>query len=281
MSIKNIEDKLSRYFSREDIDKILKDLGSKQRASILNDDYFTKVGKNTDKLFFNNLTKEIRLYDQNRENEYLPKLVDYYIDDNYCLLILEKLRGVTLSNTRNDFNLNISSEKRYEISRAILNIKDIRITFNIANDYNRKDKFDKYFNRSLKYLEDLMILKLKKLNDKITEKSDEYVISHGDLIGPNIMIYDDKISFIDWEYISLKPRYYDLVYFLLFSKEDNCLTDLTGVLNYRELYNDGIIICLKEIQNWAKLFDKVENDIVISKIERWKRELNYILDKYE
>ena len=48
----------------------------------------------------------------------------------------------------------------------------------------------------------------------------------------------------------------------------------------KEALKDGIIICLKEIQNNAKLFDKVDEKIVFKNINRWKRELKYILEEF-
>ena len=52
---------------------------------------YVKVGKNSDKLFFNNLVKEIRLYESNQDNKIMPRLIDSFVSDKYCLIVLEKL----------------------------------------------------------------------------------------------------------------------------------------------------------------------------------------------
>lgn len=279
----NMKDKLKKYFQKEEIEKLFEGLESNQRANILNEKYFAKIGKNTNKLFYTNLVKEINFYNQNKGNKNLPNIIDSYIDGEYCLIVLDKIKGQVLGTTRNEFDLKLSEETRLDISKSVLNIKNINVTFSLDKDYNRKEKLDKYFEKSLKYLEVNTINKIKDIYEDIIKDDSNYVLSHGDLICPNIMICDNKILFIDWEFISLKPEYYDLAYFLLFSKENNSLDIIKNFkfnINTKELYKDGIIICLKEIQNWIKLFGTVEEDIVNKKINRWKQELNNILEIY-
>ena len=59
--MKEIVSILKKYFNEKDIAKLEKTLEEKQRDNIINDKYFAKAGKNSDKLFFNNLLKEIKL----------------------------------------------------------------------------------------------------------------------------------------------------------------------------------------------------------------------------
>jgi hypothetical protein len=66
---------LKKYFNEKDIAKVKKTIEEKQRDTIINDKYFAKVGKNSDKLFFNNLVKEIRLYESNQDNKIMPRFV--------------------------------------------------------------------------------------------------------------------------------------------------------------------------------------------------------------
>ncbi len=251
-----------------------------QRANIINESYFVKIGKNSNFLFFNNLIKEIKLYNENKQNPNLTTIVDYFIDDNYCMLILNKISGTPLGITRNEFNSDIDDVTKTKIMKKILNIKDLHINFKLTKNYSRKEKFDMYFNKVNKILDKNMNNKLKRLYNQITLESSEYVTSHSDLILPNIMLEDDKIIFIDWEYISLKPRYYDLAYFLLFSKDHNCLNDISENIDYKELYNDAVIICLKELNNWIKLYNELDKNLIDNKIKRWKKELIIILDAY-
>lgn len=277
--MKEIVSILRKYFNEKDIIKIKETLEDKQRDNIINDKYFAKVGKNTDKLFFDNLVKEIRLYENNQNNSILPRLVDSYISDNYCLIVLEKINGKTLSNQRNNYNTHLSHNRRLEIAKNVLNIKNIKINYELESKYSRKEKLDKYLEKSRKYISKNIYLKINSLYN-ILGKESKLVISHGDLIPTNIIIDKDEVKFIDWEYISYMPKYYDLTNFLLFSKVHHSLDILDELnANKKEVYIDGIILCLKEIQNWAKLYGKIDDSIINKNINRWKRELNYILKR--
>ncbi len=273
---------LKKYFSEKEISKIKKTLEEKQRDSIINDKFFAKIGKNSNTLFFNNLVKEIRLYENNQDNIMIPKLVDSFISNEYCLIVLEKINGKTLTNQRNDYNTHLSHGKRLRIANYILNIKNIKLNYQLDNIYSRKENLDKYLERSKKYISKNTYLKITSLYSIISKESKNIVIAHGDLIPTNIMIDKTLIKFIDWEYISYMPEYYDLAYFLMFSKVNHSLDILDSLkVNNNEVYIDAIIISLKEIQNWAKLYGTIDDNIINKNIRRWKRELNYILIKLE
>jgi thiamine kinase-like enzyme len=272
---------LKKYFNEKDITKVKKTLEEKQRDNIINDKYFAKVGKNTDKLFFNNLVKEIRLYENNQDNEIIPKLVDSYVSDDYCLIVLEKIKGKTLSNQRNDYNTHLSHNKRIEIAKSVLDIKNIKLNYELENDYSRKEKLDKYLERSKKYISKSTYQKITSLYNVLSKESKKVVMAHGDLIPTNIMLDKDRVKFIDWEYISYMPELYDLAYFLMFSKVNHSLDILDDLnVNKKEAYIDAIILSLKEIQNWAKLYGVIDNSIIDKNIRRWRRELNYILGRF-
>ena len=269
---------LKKYFNENDIIKLENALKDKQRSNIINDRFFAKVGKNNDKLFFNNLVKEIKLYESNQDNVIIPKLIDSFISEEYCLIVLEKITGTTLSNQRNTFNLHLSHDKRLEIANSVLNIKNIKLNYELENNYSRKERLDKYLERSKKYISKSTYLKISSLYNVLSKESDRVVVAHGDLIPTNIMIDMNLIKFIDWEYIAYMPEFYDLTYFLMFSKVNHSLDILSDLkVNNKEVYKDGIILCLKEIQNFAKLYGKIEDSIVDKNINRWKRELNYII----
>ncbi len=273
---------LKKYFDDKDICKIENSLKKNQRDNIINDKYFAKVGKNTDKLFFNNLVKESRLYENNRDNKLIPKLVDSYISSDYCLIVLEKINGKILSSQRNNYNMHLSHSNRLEIANSVLNIKNIKINYELENNYSRKDKLGKYLERSKDYISKNIYLKIKSLYSILTMESKTNVTSHGDLIPTNIMLDKGKIKFIDWEYISYMPEYYDLMYFLMFSKANHSLDILDELkVNNKEVYIDGVILCLKEINNFAKLHGIIDNNIIDKNIKRWKKELYYILNKID
>lgn len=278
-----VKEKLKKYFSENDIDKLLEKLESKQRSFLINDNYFVKIGKNSNKFFFDNLIKEIDIYKNNQGNQNLPNLIDYYICDNVCLIILEKINGKMIGQNRNEFNLNLTKNERLNIIKNVLDIKNIKINNNLDNSYNRKEYLQKYLEASKMFLDEKIYNKIRKLQDEIIIEKYERVIAHGDLISTNIMLNKDNVLFIDWEFISYKPKYYDLIYFLLFSKTDNSIDIIDEIdfnIDKKEAFKDGIILCLKEIKNNSKLYGKIDDKIINKNISRWKRELNNLLEKF-
>ena len=278
-----VKEKLKKYFSENDIDKLLEKLESKQRSFLINDNYFVKIGKNSNKFFFDNLIKEIDIYKNNQGNQNLPNLIDYYIDDNVCLIILEKINGKTIGQNRNEFNLNLTKNERINIIKNVLDIKNIKINNNLDNSYNREECLQKYLETSKMFLDEKIYNKIRKLKNEIISEKYERVIAHGDLISTNIMLNKDNVIFIDWEFISYKPKYYDLIYFLLFSKTDNSIDIIDEIdfnIDKKESFKDGILLCLKEIKNNSKLYGKIDYKIINKNISRWKRELNNLLEKF-
>lgn len=278
-----VKEKLKKYFSENDIDKLLEKLESKQRSFLINDNYFVKIGKNNNKFFFDNLIKEIDIYKNNQGNQNLPNLIDYYICDDVCLIILEKINGKMIGQNRNEFNLNLTKNERLNIIKNVLDIKNIKINNNLDNSYNREECLQKYLETSKMFLDENIYNKIRKLKNEIISEKYERVIAHGDLISTNIMLNKDNVIFIDWEFISYKPKYYDLIYFLLFSKTDNSIDIIDEIdfnIDKKESVKDGIILCLKEIQNNSKLYGKIDDKIINKNISRWKRELNNLLEKF-
>ena len=278
-----VKEKLKKYFSENDIDKLLEKLESKQRSFLINDNYFVKIGKNSNKFFFDNLIKEIDIYKNNQGNQNLPNLIDYYICDNVCLIILEKINGKMIGQNRNEFNLNLTKNERLNIIKNVLDIKNIKINNNLDNSYNREECLQKYLETSKMFLDENIYNKIRKLKNEIISEKYERVIAHGDLISTNIMLNKDNVLFIDWEFISYKPKYYDLIYFLLFSKTDNSIDIIDEIdfnIDKKESFKDGILLCLKEIKNNSKLYGKIDYKIINKNISRWKRELNNLLEKF-
>ena len=278
--MKKFSDVLKKYFSNDDIKDLCNKLDTKYRANIMNDRYFAKVGTSEKELFFNNLITEINLYKNNPCNENLPKMIDYFIDDKICLVVLERINAKTIGNERNNFNLHLSRTSRIQICESILKIKNIKICNDLNNTYIREERFDKYLELSKPYLSKSMYNKIFQMRKRIIKEKYKRIIAHGDLISTNVMIKNGKPFFIDWEFVSLKPKYYDLVYFLLFSKTNHSIDILFEHdfnIDIQEALKDGIILCLKEIQNNAKLYEKINHQIVDKNINRWKRELSDIL----
>lgn len=280
-----IENILKKYLKKWEIKSLIDKLEKKQRANIMNDKYFVKVGKNTNDLFFENLINEVSLYKENINNDNLPDLIESYVDENLCVLVLKRINAKTIGFERNNFNLHLSSYKRRIIIDNVLKIRNISLNNQLNNNYNRKEKLDKYLKKSKKYISNIKYNKIISLYDNIITEKYNRVISHGDLISTNIMFYDkNNVYFIDWEFSGMKPLYYDLAYFLLFSKTNDSMNILIKEKKYKyidvnEVYKDGIILCLKEIQNNAKLFSKIDDKIVNKNIDRWNRELSILLKR--
>lgn len=280
-----IENILKKYLKKWEIKSLIDKLEKKQRANIMNDKYFVKVGKNTNDLFFENLINEVSLYKENINNDNLPDLIESYVDENLCVLVLKRINAKTIGFERNNFNLHLSSYKRRIIIDNVLKIRNISLNNQLNNNYNRKEKLDKYLKKSKKYISNIKYNKIISLYDNIITEKYNRVISHGDLISTNIMFYDkNNVYFIDWEFSGMKPLYYDLAYFLLFSKTNDSMNILIKEKKYKyidvnEVYKDGIILCLKKIQNNAKLFGKIDDKIVNKNIDRWNRELSILLKR--
>ena len=272
---------LNTYFDKSDIENLLNEIKTKSRSTILNDRYFAKICIRDNSFFCNNFIKEINLYKKNSNNRNFPDIVDFLINKDYCLLILKRINSKTIGISRNNFNIRLSKNKRLLIIDSILKIKDIHVTFDLDNSYNRDDSFKKYLDKSKPYLSKYTINRLNNYKRIIAKEKYERVLSHGDLISTNIMVDKNNVYFLDWEYVSLKPLYYDLAYFLLFSKANNCFDIIDDIrltkTAKQEVIKDGIIICLKEIQNNAKLYGAIDEKIVDKNIDRWKRELNRLL----
>ena len=274
---------LNTYFDKSDIENLLNEVKTKSRSTIINDRYFAKICIRDNSFFCNSFIKEINLYKKNSNNRNFPDIVDFLIDEDYCLLILKKINSKTIGTSRNNFNIRLHNNKRLLIIENVLRIKDIKITFDLDNSYNRSESFNKYLDKSKKYLSKYTINKLNNNKSIIVEEKYKRVLSHGDLISTNIMVDKNNVYFLDWEYVSLKPLYYDLAYFLLFSKANNCFNIIDSIKlsaqAKKEVFKDGIIICLKEIQNNSKLYDVIDKIIVDKNINRWKKELNRLLKR--
>lgn len=286
MNKTKIYDFLAKYLDEANIEQLFSNLQNKQRSNILSNQYFVKIGQNTDELFFKNLVKEINLYKNNTNCKFFPKLIDYYIEEDICSIVLERINGQVLNSNRNTYiNDALSEDERLKILNEILNIKTIKIDDKLDCSYSRQDKLSKYMNKLIDILGSSDLNILEKYSNDIAQVKCDNVISHGDLIPPNIMRENNSIFFIDWEFIAIRPESYDIAYFLMFSKKENSL----DVLKYtkfsstfkKEVKKDAIILCLKEMNNWNKLHGKLDDALVDGNIKRWKKELLIILNGYE
>ena len=272
---------LKKYFDDSDINKLIVNIDTKKRNSIMNDKYFAKISINGNSVYCNKFINEINLYNKNNKISIFPKIDDSLINSEYCLLVLDRIPLTTIGNSRNEFNLRLSNEDRKCIISNILEIKNIKVNFELDNSYSRIEKLETYLSKTKEYIPVNIQNEIKNLKNSIICEKYERVLSHGDLISTNIMIENNKVYFLDWEYVSFKPMYYDLAYFLLFSKENNSFDILNELedIDKNEVYKDGIIICLKEINENIKLYNIIDKNIVNRNINRWINELEKIIDK--
>lgn len=277
-----IEEILKKYLNDSKITELFDELLIKQRVNILTEDVFIKIGTNDKEEFYDTLVKEIKLYEKNQKNSSFPEMLEFYYDNDRCIIVLKRIGGRVLGKSRNEFTIEMSKEERETIIKDILKIKEISIDSDNEKNYDRFDQFNKYFERAKEHLTALNITFLTKIKDEFYYKKENRVLSHGDLIAPNIMIEEGKVKFIDWEFIGYRTKTYDIAYFLLFSTEENCFEYAEKIegIDKKELFKDGIVICLKEIQNWNKLFGEVDDKIVNKKINRWKKELDLLINGY-
>lgn len=164
-----------------------------------------------------NFKKEINFYLENKENNYIPKLLYYSIDKidaPYFYEILEKVEGSSLYNVWHTFN----EEQRKNIIKKITVIMKMfhsikpnsldwckyinnEIQFyleKIINEYN-------YFNK--KELE--MIDKAIKLFSKYLINND-FTLVHNDIHFDNIIYNKGDIKIIDFERSMIAPKDYEL-----------------------------------------------------------------------
>ena len=274
---------LNNYVGEQDLKDICQSLETKQRKSLLLEHIFIKVGVNSDKLFFDNLVREINLYSNNKNLDVFPQIIDSYVSDNYCALILKRIYGSTVGEKRNEFcHDKLLDSQRLKICKDIQKIQNIQISGELADDHNRKQKIEKYLSKVQEFLPEELYVKINNNIEKLDKIECKKVISHSDLIPPNVMIENNETKFIDWEFISIKPESYDIAYFLLFSKQNNSLEvveqlDCTNIVK-NEIYKDGVVLCLKEINNWKKLVNILDKDLTTSMIDRWVKELEIIIN---
>lgn len=274
---------LKKYFDNRDIKIALKDISNKKRTIIINDNYFAKLSVKENSIYCNNFINEINLYNKNQSVLFFPRIVDYLMNNDFCLLVLRKIEAKTIGRNRNEFKIDLNIDERKRIIEKILEIKNISVDFELDNSYSRKEKLDLYLKKTKEYISEDIRESIDKLRDFIVKEEHERVLSHGDLISTNIMLDGNNVYFLDWEYVSMKPLYYDLVYFLLFSKEDNALDILYDnelkSIDKNDAFKDGIIVCLKEINENAKLYGTIEKDLIDKNIRRWEEELAKIIEK--
>ena len=111
-----------------------------------------------------------------------------------------------------------------------------------------EDQFNLYLNVSSSELDNKYFNDAVDLFDELNVSKENYVLSHNDLNSSNVMFKNNKIVFIDFEYLSINSKYSDLSKLIdslnLKTLEKNKLLEGYGV----DEINDSINI---KIQKWS------------------------------
>ncbi|MFD2131164.1 phosphotransferase [Pseudogracilibacillus auburnensis] len=246
------------YLDEKELVNLNSQLTLKQRATLITEKHFIKVGISTGREFFNSLFNEMNI-DKTLKCSMVttPKLLDFFHNEECIILIFEKIEGITLGSHRNDFTLQLDIAFN-ELFNVIKNIAEIKNYPKNIDVLNRDMKAANYFEKIYKRLDMETRGALECLIGKL-HQNPYLVFSHGDLIPTNIIKTKRSYYIIDWEWASLRPSTYDAALFILFS---SCPLDgvrkIEKLFRYwdpMELYRDAIIISAREIKNWLDVKD--------------------------
>ncbi|MCD8562245.1 MAG: hypothetical protein LRY26_00365 [Bacilli bacterium] len=76
---------------------------------------FIKIGTNDKEEFYDTLVKEIKLYEKNQKNSSFPEMLEFYYDNDRCIIVLKRIGGRVLGKSRNEFTIEMSKDERETI----------------------------------------------------------------------------------------------------------------------------------------------------------------------
>ncbi len=204
------------------------------------------------------------LVDRNTELEVINRVKDLGI--NVDLIYFNKDTGYKISTYIEGIHINKDNLDDELLNIVCNRLKDIH---NINRDnikpYNKENRIKKYeefainegFNHSKKYH------KIKAEYEKFNEymKEFEQVLSHGDFMVGNIVITDDNVYVLDWEFSAINDPYYDIA---CFGNQDFNLAlrllemyvEKPTKTDYKRLYINRLYQCL-QWHNVAAYKDKI------------------------
>ncbi len=104
-----------------------------------------------------------------------------------------------------------SSDKQfnnfYQLGKKLKELHEIRSNKKIKTF---EDQFNLYLNASSSKLDNKYIKDAVDLFNELNVGKENYVLSHNDLNSSNVMFKNNKIVFIDFEYLSINSKYSDL-----------------------------------------------------------------------
>lgn len=222
----------------------------------VDDKYIIKICSDTNNE--EKFIKEISFYENNKDNELIPKLYYSSVDKTdipYMYEIIEKVKGVTLYNVWHKLD---ESEREEIIKQLCDAMKKFHSNKSEGYDWNKKTKelFVELFAKSKE--KELFNEKEKKLLEYSYSKfdkyldSDEFVLVHNDLHFDNIFYNDGKIKLIDFERSLYAPKDFelDILYRMIrkpwkFASEENeqytNSSDYSSIMLYIEKYYPELV----------------------------------------
>ena len=253
--VKDIVNKNKDIFGdNPNINKI--DVGFTNTIYSVDDKFIIKICSDTNNE--EKFKKEISFYENNKDNELIPKIYYSSVDKTdipYMYEIIEKVKGVTLYNVWHKLD---ESEREEIIKQLCDAMKKFHSNKSEGYDWNKKTKklfielFDKakekeLFNEKEKKLLEYSYSKFDKYLD-----SDEFVLVHNDLHFDNIFYDDGKIKLIDFERSLYAPKDFelDILYRMIrkpwkFASEENeqytNSSDYSSIMLYIEKYYPELV----------------------------------------
>jgi len=210
-----IKKEIEQFDSIKSVKKI--NVGFTNTIYLLNDKYYLKICSNFDneKKFKN----EISFYLENKDNDYIPKLLRYSIEKHeipYLYEIIEKVPGSSLYNIWHT----LTETQRKEFTKQICELMK-KFHSNKKPQYNWCDYIDNQILCHLKKLkqihyfneEELELINQARQLFHIFLASDDFVFVHNDIHFDNIIANKGKIKVIDFERSIIAPIDFELSIF--------------------------------------------------------------------
>jgi thiamine kinase-like enzyme len=173
------------------------------------------------------------------------------VDDALVFMVMDRVYAEPLANRSNGFAVS-GPVHAGAVLEEIRKLQAVDIPGDWVSAYHRGQKILAYLEVIHSHLPARMIRVLGSIGTQ-WDSGRGVVLSHGDLIPPNIMVRDGCYWFVDWEWAGLRPPSYDPALFLLFSRRPDevlGLFDKTGgPWDTEELYKDCVVIAAREIKN--------------------------------
>jgi len=180
----------------------------------INDEFIIKICTNPQNE--ENFQKEIDFYNENHDNDLIPKLYASSTEKEeipFYYEIMEKVKGVSLYNTWHT----LSENQREEIVKQICTIMK-QFHSNIGEPYDWTNYWQEQFTSLYSKTRELHIFneKQQKLINRAYSKfekylkSESFVLVHNDLHFDNIFYDNGKIKLIDFERSMYAPRDFEL-----------------------------------------------------------------------